>query len=704
MKILFYAINGVGLGHVNRTLAIAKEIRKLSPKTHIMFVTNSQFPDLIEKANFPYIKLPIFEGDPLTKDIKKTRFIPFNLNEKLIEATLYDYEPDAVVYDTHFPFGTVKKASEFNVKNILILRKLKNRVLDDYIKQFKHFDLIVLAHSEQEFLDMKVSKQLIKNIKNKGILFVGPIIRKPENIESNYNLNKFNILVTAGGGGWNDSKRFVETCIKACSKIVNKNKNINCYIITGPLYRRDINHIKNNNLIIKSFEPKLIDLMQKCDLVVSQAGYNVCNEIMLTKTPAIIISRKDPLEDQEERARWLEEKGVAIVINTLNEKALTETIEKFYQNKVLQTKMEKAFSNIKLDMGNERLSKMIIGLIPKKVKEEVKISRKKQELFDTKYKMFKKIEERLVLIFKEKGLWEAWRGLLKKERVLREKQGTIYSKQEPAYRELRVLRKEKEKIENDKKYVEKIKSFEREKKDITKQKEEVLEENKKAEKEIKKLEEERKSLPEKEPFKTHLKLQKEIDEKFEKSFEPFNIKIGEIMEKQKLVLEGKYAEKTWNALEKDKKKLEQEKNVIWLKELKPLEDKVNLSKAVVNRYKEEKGTKDSKDFDKEIESLWEDIKNNDKKLKVLDKGIEKIDQKINNLNKEALDKVDNKIKKIQNMVDERHNKHILPLDYRLDDMLKEKEDFLKKHKLFKQFNKLDKQKKSLNKKITELQD
>ncbi len=676
MKILFYAINGVGLGHVNRTLAIAKEIRKLSPKAHIMFVTNSQFPDLIEKANFPYIKLPIFEGDPLTKDM--TRYIPYLVNEKLIEATLYDYEPDAVVYDTHFPFGTVKKASEFNVKNILILRKLKNKVLDDYIKQFKHFDLIVLAHSEQEFLDMKVSKQLIQKIKNKGIVFVGPIIRKPENIEPNYNLNKFNILVTAGGGGWNDSKKFVEICLKVCKKIVNKNKNINCYIITGPLYRWNINHIKNNNIIIKSFEPKLIDLMQKCDLVVSQAGYNVCNEIMLTKTPAIIISRKDPLEDQRERAKWLSEKGVAITINTLNEKTLTEAIEKFYQNKVLQTKMKRAFSNIKLDIGNERLSKMIINLIPKRIEKQVKLSRKKHKLLDSKYRQTQQIEKNQTNLLEEKGIQEQWDTLLKKETNLRQKQGDIYSKLEPLYKKIRELKKQTPQQE----YIKQLNPLE-------KQKQQLLKQNKKLEEQTKKLKEQNKTLKNKEPFKTLLELQKELDQKYEELFEPYNIQIGEVIQKQELVLEGKYTEKTWNALEKQKQSLESEKHQFWQKELKPIEDKVNLSKAKVKTYTKEHGILDIKEIDKDIESLWQEINKNNKELQLIDNDIE-------NLNKET--------NKIQKLVDKKYNKQLLPLDYKLDKILNEKQDFLKKHKLFKDFKRLDKERERLNKEISELQD
>ncbi|WP_229635446.1 hypothetical protein, partial [Pseudomonas syringae] len=38
---LFLPINGAGLGHVSRALAVAKELRTQKPEAHIVFLTTS---------------------------------------------------------------------------------------------------------------------------------------------------------------------------------------------------------------------------------------------------------------------------------------------------------------------------------------------------------------------------------------------------------------------------------------------------------------------------------------------------------------------------------------------------------------------------------------------------------------------------------------------------------------------------------------
>src|SRR5690349_10863784 len=41
-RILFYAVNGLGLGHVTRLLAIARAVRELEPNAEIVFFTSSE--------------------------------------------------------------------------------------------------------------------------------------------------------------------------------------------------------------------------------------------------------------------------------------------------------------------------------------------------------------------------------------------------------------------------------------------------------------------------------------------------------------------------------------------------------------------------------------------------------------------------------------------------------------------------------------
>jgi predicted glycosyltransferase len=61
---------------------------------------------------------------------------------------------------------------------------------------------------------------------------------------------------------------------------------------------------------IMSFTPSFLDWLHRADLSVSHAGYNTCTELLLTRTPAILVP--DPrMSDQCPRARILASRGLA---------------------------------------------------------------------------------------------------------------------------------------------------------------------------------------------------------------------------------------------------------------------------------------------------------------------------------------------------------------------------------------------------------
>lgn len=59
MKVLVHAIDGIGLGHVARTVALASELESQAPGVRIVFVTNAIFTDPIAHAGFKKYALPV---------------------------------------------------------------------------------------------------------------------------------------------------------------------------------------------------------------------------------------------------------------------------------------------------------------------------------------------------------------------------------------------------------------------------------------------------------------------------------------------------------------------------------------------------------------------------------------------------------------------------------------------------------------------
>ena len=58
MKFLLSAINGVGLGHVARLLAVARELRRRVTEAEFHFLTSSEASSVIWQEGFASVKIP----------------------------------------------------------------------------------------------------------------------------------------------------------------------------------------------------------------------------------------------------------------------------------------------------------------------------------------------------------------------------------------------------------------------------------------------------------------------------------------------------------------------------------------------------------------------------------------------------------------------------------------------------------------------
>ena len=96
MKLLFYAINGLGLGHLNRSLVLADSIRAADPSVGIHLVVDSPHFGLVEEAGFAVTKFPD-RRHPLGYHRGRER--RYELLPDLFEPLLESYRPDAMIVD-----------------------------------------------------------------------------------------------------------------------------------------------------------------------------------------------------------------------------------------------------------------------------------------------------------------------------------------------------------------------------------------------------------------------------------------------------------------------------------------------------------------------------------------------------------------------------------------------------------------------------
>ncbi len=330
-KILVHAINGIGLGHLARTITIAKDLREIEPGLKLRFITNSKFTGLLDSAGFEYDRIGYSHDDYLQGRMAKEDFFRLH-HEKLLDSCRR-FSPDAMIFDTFADEAVLRDNLENGVRNILVLRKMTSSDFFEYLDSpaTKYFHLILIPHSRSELEFYGILKRLERIMENrKDIRLCSPVVREFDRnimggLRKRHDLvdSGFNVLVCSGGGDPAESDDYYRT-ISSGLNALGAEPRMRFYFMESPLGGDGKIRKLNNRqgAVPVSFEPNQYELMSMMDLVISQAGYNTANEIISLQVPSIVIPKKSHKEDQLERARWMEKKTGSAVIKIDDGRAL----------------------------------------------------------------------------------------------------------------------------------------------------------------------------------------------------------------------------------------------------------------------------------------------------------------------------------------------------------------------------------------------
>ncbi len=337
-NILMYSHDTYGLGHIRRTMAIANHLR--DSNTNVLILTGSpiagrfhfpqhvdfvRIPGMIKKSNEDY------QSFSIRIDPEKALSIRTNI----ILATAKTFRPDLFIVDKE-PLGLkrevlptlewIKKESPSTVA-VLGLRD----ILDDAAviqkdwndkNVYTYLELLydeIWVYGNREIYDPIEMYKMPETIHNR-IKFTGYISRKKISLKSKakarkkYRImedDKF-ILVTTGGGG--DGLEVIDHYL-AMHDYFPTSLPFKSMIITGPFMPKNVREAfskraKKFGIKILPFHPRLEELISAADLVVCMGGYNTICEILTQQTPALIIPRETPRQEQLIRAKRLKSRGL----------------------------------------------------------------------------------------------------------------------------------------------------------------------------------------------------------------------------------------------------------------------------------------------------------------------------------------------------------------------------------------------------------
>lgn len=304
MRALFYAVNGLGLGHVTRLLGIARALRRLSPESELLFLTSSEADGVLHQERMAAVKLP-------SKTIREATGLHKPRYLKLVQAvtwnTLAAFDPDVLVVDT-YPMGSFEElipALRWRQKNVFVFREQRPDAVGLPLLQatLPLYDAVIVPHPQVEAVGEVPEPAKLRA--------VGPIlVRERSELKSRaearraLGLDGDETLVYAsfGGGGEPESRRALALAAQAVAKLPKAR----LVVGAGPLLR-DVPTLPGAT-VLRGVYP-MLEFLPAFDAAVSAAGYNSVHELLFAGVPSVFLPFERVLDDQTRRARFVEAQG-----------------------------------------------------------------------------------------------------------------------------------------------------------------------------------------------------------------------------------------------------------------------------------------------------------------------------------------------------------------------------------------------------------
>ncbi len=343
-KALYYSHDTFGLGHLRRTLTLARYFKNSVPGLSQLIVTGSPVASRFEyPEDTDFIKLPSVtkdaSGEYQPRSLSRSSFESVrDMRRDIVLGAARNFRPDVFIVD-HAPAGLRGEVVESlhylkqhspETRLVVGLRD----IMDDAhtVRQtwardgaYELFDDIydmILVYGNRDFYDVVSEYGLSEKAADKT-RFVGYLGREPgsrsrEEVRASLDMQTDHlVVVTAGGGG--DGKALYDAILRDLS--LTDQRDFDCLIVGGPLLsasdRAEVRDRLGNrgNIHFLDFTTDLVSYLGAADAVISMGGYNSVCEILSLNQPALIVPRTHPRQEQLIRASILSSRGLVSMLH-----------------------------------------------------------------------------------------------------------------------------------------------------------------------------------------------------------------------------------------------------------------------------------------------------------------------------------------------------------------------------------------------------
>ncbi len=310
LRVVCYAVNGTGVGHLTRLLSMARWLRRyataMGRKVEVWFLTSSEAEGLVFAEGFAAFKIP---SKTIVAEAGIDRGAYLALAKQWIWHTIGLLRPDLFIVDT-FPrgsFGELLGALDLCRRTAFVYRPVRAEVAEraDFQAMLPLYDLVIVPEASTPVLAPKsIDDRLVH---------VGPVLsrerwelmpREVARAQLGIGGDRKCVFVSAGGGG----DRAAEAHIQAAVRSLSGDPGLEVVVGAGPLYRG------RPFAGVTTLTGRAAEWSLAFDAAVCAAGYNTFGELMFAGVPTAFLPQDKLADDQRARAERAVGNGAAAML------------------------------------------------------------------------------------------------------------------------------------------------------------------------------------------------------------------------------------------------------------------------------------------------------------------------------------------------------------------------------------------------------
>ena len=333
LRALFITNECAGLGHLRRTINLARAVTEGDPDATALIVTGSAaLGSFVLPARVDTVKLPVFrrEADGTLYAAMLGVDMPMieSMRSEILRSAAAAFDPDVVVVDKT-PLGLRDELVPMlellrergRARIVLGLRNVEDdpervraawRESDLLSAVERYYDCAVVYGPDNTTGDALSCLDGVKMpvpVTHVGFVGNSPATIAPDDLPSGY------LLVTVGGGS--DGHEMIDAVLDAEQ---HAPLDFPIVVITGPLMSatevtRLSNRCDGDHIRLFDFRHDMANVVAGARGVVTMGGYNTISEVLQTGVPALVIPRVRPSEEQLIRANDFVSLGLADMLH-----------------------------------------------------------------------------------------------------------------------------------------------------------------------------------------------------------------------------------------------------------------------------------------------------------------------------------------------------------------------------------------------------